>query len=358
MALAAVRDLRESRVPATAEELADFETDVFAGFVLARASSGLSDLTIQRDGSNLEQIRRWFGRPLWELEPADVDRYLGAVHRGAAPSTRSGKAQTLSIFFEYLELRHKVELYNLTGRAIESPLDEMNRPRGGHQGRIRIPPTAEEVERLFAGWREDLVSCRKFATSARNYTALRLITDVGLRINETRHLDIHDVKWKLGRFGKLHVRKGKGAHGSGPKERVVPLINDADTSLRWYVEDVWGAFGDDHTRHGAPLFPSERKNAAGGNRRISDDRLRASLEEVVERHLPAWAGRLSPHVLRHFCASQLYTTGMDLMAVQELLGHQWVVTTMRYIHPHRTHVEDAWVAADKRAQRRLEGLFR
>lgn len=39
MSLAAVRDLRESRVPATAEELADFETDVLTGFVLARAAA-------------------------------------------------------------------------------------------------------------------------------------------------------------------------------------------------------------------------------------------------------------------------------------------------------------------------------
>jgi hypothetical protein len=40
LALAVVRDLREHRAPATAEELADFETDVLAGFVLARASAG------------------------------------------------------------------------------------------------------------------------------------------------------------------------------------------------------------------------------------------------------------------------------------------------------------------------------
>ena len=40
MALALVRDLREHRVPASAEELADFETDVLAGLVLARAPAG------------------------------------------------------------------------------------------------------------------------------------------------------------------------------------------------------------------------------------------------------------------------------------------------------------------------------
>jgi integrase/recombinase XerD len=61
-------------------------------------------------------------------------------------------------------------------------------------------------------------------------------------------------------------------------------------------------------------------------------------------------------VLRHFCASQLYADGMDLIAIQEALGHAWVSTTMSYIHVHRTHVEDAWLAGQQRAAERLKGL--
>jgi integrase/recombinase XerD len=64
VALAAVRDLREHRTAASPEELVQFETDVLAGFVLARASAGLADGTIRGDVSNLEQVRTCFGRPL------------------------------------------------------------------------------------------------------------------------------------------------------------------------------------------------------------------------------------------------------------------------------------------------------
>ena len=64
LALAAVRDLREHRVPTNGEELPDFETDVLSGFVLARASAGLADSTIRNDTNHLELIRDWFGRPL------------------------------------------------------------------------------------------------------------------------------------------------------------------------------------------------------------------------------------------------------------------------------------------------------
>jgi hypothetical protein len=77
LALALVRDLREYRVPASAEELAGFETDVLAGFVLARASAGLADSTIRNDANHLALIRDWFGRPLWEMQPADADAYFG-----------------------------------------------------------------------------------------------------------------------------------------------------------------------------------------------------------------------------------------------------------------------------------------
>ncbi len=232
---------------------------------------------------------------------------------------------------------------------VECPIDEVNWPRGQRKARLRIPPTPEQVQALFAEWRQDLVVCRKFAPTSRSYAACRLMADVGLRVNEARNLDLTDIKWELGRFGKLHVRHGKGARGSGPRERMVPLINDAETTLRWYVEDVWGQFGDDHTRPGVALFPSERKNADGTSARVGAEALRATLATAAARHLPAWPDKVTPHVLRRFCASQLYGCGMDLIAIQETLGHAWVATTMNYIHLQRTHVEDAWVAGQHRA---------
>lgn len=97
------------------------------------------------------------------------------------------------------------------------------------------------------------------------------MSQVGLRVSEACKLDLADIKWDLGRFGKLHVRHGKGSRGSGPRERMVPLINGADRTLRWFIEDVWGQFDDDHTRPGSPLFPSERKNTDGSSRRVGDD---------------------------------------------------------------------------------------
>ena len=271
MSLAVVRDLREARVPAGPDELLAFETDVLAGFVLARAAAGLSDNTIRSDVLHLEQLRAWFGRPLWDMQPADADAYFGKVLRDAAKGTRLARSQALRTYFLFLEIRHKIEIHQMTGRVAECPVDEMNRPRGAGRAALRIPPSAVQVGVLFAGWRAELATCRKFAPAARSYAASRLMADVGLRVNEVSHLDLADVKWDLGRFGKLHVRIGKGARGSGPRERMVPLINGAGAALRWFIQDVWSSFDDDHARPGAPLFclraPQRRRERGPGRQR-------------------------------------------------------------------------------------------
>jgi integrase/recombinase XerD len=160
------------------------------------------------------------------------------------------------------------------------------------------------------------------------------MADVGLRVNEATHLDLSDIKWDLGPFGKLHVRMGKGARGSGPRERMVPLINNAGATLRWFVQDVWSAFDDDHTRPGAPLFCSERRNIDATAQRVGNETLRSTLAVAAATHLPDWPERLTPHVLRHF----------------------WFATTMNYIHVQATHIEDAWVTGQARAADRLKGL--
>ena len=113
-----------------------------------------------------------------------TDAYFGKVLRDAAPSTRTGRASALAMFFVYPALRHKIELHSLTGLVVECPLEEINRPRASVEPRLRVPPTEIEIEKLFEGWRGELATCRKFGPAARNYAVARLATDVGLRINE------------------------------------------------------------------------------------------------------------------------------------------------------------------------------
>ncbi|MEU8927421.1 tyrosine-type recombinase/integrase [Kitasatospora sp. NPDC048545] len=352
MALAVVRDLRPDLRLESAEEVAAFEQDLLAEFVLARASAGVLDDTIRADVGGVLGLREWFGRPLWEMQPQDLDRYFGRHRRGSAPGTKVRQAAAFAVYFEFLELRHKATIHAATGVVVESPLDEVNRPRGGTASRLRIPPSADEAARLFSGWRADMEAARKYAPAARNYTAARLTSLIGPRISELCLLRIGDVRWDLGRFGKI-LFKGKGSVGRGKKERLVPLINGSRDLLEWWVTGPRWEFDDRAEDPMAPLFPSERRYGDGSSRAVTDDALRSGLAEAVARHLPHQINQLTPHVLRHFAASDLYRNGMDVVAIQEILGHEWLNTTMIYVHVEQSHVEDAWVRAGQRAAARF-----
>ncbi len=273
-----------ARAPVTAEDLAALETDVLAGFVLARAAAGLSDATIASDVLHLEQVRTWFGRPLWDMEPPDADAYFGKVLRDTAKGTRLSRAQALKTYFLFLELRHKVEIHQMTGRIVECPIDEMNRPRGRQQAKLRIPPYRRPggpAVRRLARRAGDLPEVRPGRPQLRRLPALVGGRAAGSMRPASSICPMSNGSWAG--FGKLHVRHGKGARGSGPRERMVPLISNAGQTLRWFVEDVWGQFGDDHTRPGVALLLSERKNADGTASRVGAETLRSALAKSAER---------------------------------------------------------------------------
>ncbi|MEW2425961.1 hypothetical protein AB0911_36140 [Streptomyces nigra] len=163
-------------------------------FVLARASAGLADGTIRGDVGHLEQMRSWFGRQLWEMEPSDADAYFGKVPRASPSGTRLRRSQTLTTYFLVLELRYKVEIDRMTGRVTKCPIDEMNRPRGSSDAALRISSSGPEVKMLFAGWGGELATCWKVAPTARNYTASKLMSQVGGRVSEACKLDLADIK--------------------------------------------------------------------------------------------------------------------------------------------------------------------
>lgn len=85
MALAVVRDLRSVRAEPSPEDIAEFETDALAGFVLARASAGLADATIRGDVGHLEDGEEVFG-------PTDLLAVLtDRLRRGSLTTIRVGR---------------------------------------------------------------------------------------------------------------------------------------------------------------------------------------------------------------------------------------------------------------------------
>jgi integrase len=356
--LAMVRSIGTARSLRSIEELEDFEQELVDQYCLASLGAGLTDGHVAEDRAVLFELIGFLSVSLWAMTPEDGDRWLHWLrsHRRLARSTVQSKAWTVAQFFEFLATRYQGDIHVLTGCVVGQPIDEFNRPaKAGYASSPRIPPANDEITELFGAWRASLPGARKYLPAARDYMAASLWRRAGLRINETVGLDIRDWRPDLGEHGKLHVRFGKGSHGRGPKSRLVPGIDAVDELLGWWLADVRHQFDDGGDDLDGALLPSERRDRdTGAIVRVGSEGLRCGLAQAVATWLPSWSGRLTPHALRHYCASSLYERGMDLKAIQQLLGHDWLSTTSGYIHVRSDHIESAWNIANERVAARLE----
>ena len=170
----------------------------------------------------------------------------------------------------------------------------------------------------------------------RDRAVLELLYGTGCRISEAGALSLADVDLHDG----LVRLTGKGA-----RERIVPLGRCAATSLeRWLAPEgrggmepeLWARRGDAEA-----VFLNQR----GG--RLS----RQGLWLVVRRHGDA-AGigsMLTPHVLRHSCATHMLDGGADIRFVQEMLGHASISTTQIYTRVSTERLRAVYRAAHPRA---------
>lgn len=359
--LAVVRSLGMPRRLTSPAEFDDFEQELVDQWSLAMAGAGAIDSFVDGQRAAVVEFLRFASRPLWTVQPEDADRWLRAlrVTRRQAATTVRDKAGAVARFYAFLLVRYQGDIHALTGAVIEQPIDEFNRPAKADYGVGRVPPAEDEVDTLFTAWRASLPDARKYLPASRDYLAASLWRRVGLRINETAMLDIRDWRPDLGPSGKLHIRFGKGSNGRGPKTRLVPGINAVDELLTWWLTDVRHQFNDDWDDPDAPLLPSERRDPDTARAtRAGSNTLRTGLAQAVTQWLPDWdttERRLTPHGLRHYCASSLYAQGVGLKAIQELLGHSWLSTTTLYIHVHDEHIEHAWNQANQRVTTRLIG---
>ena len=81
------------------------------------------------------------------------------------------------------------------------------------------------MEGFFAFLQERMATARKYAPAGRDYAIFRTLYHAGLRAEEASSSISQDPHFSRGPFGKMHVRFGKGARGSGPRPRWVPMLD-------------------------------------------------------------------------------------------------------------------------------------
>lgn len=171
-------------------------------------------------------------------------------------------------------------------------------------------------------------------TAVRDSAIMEVLYGCGLRVAELVALDLSDID--------LEERWVRVA-GKGKKERVVPMGRVAVTAL-----DSWKIRRGEPFSEG-PLFPGSR----GGritvrtiHRIVTGAAARVGLAEVT------------PHVLRHSFATHMLERGASLRVLQELLGHESLETTQKYLKVTADQLKKSYLAAHPRAGREdLNGNF-
>lgn len=300
-----------------------FQAECVEAFVASWTVRGFASSTVGTDAGVLERMLAALGRPAWEVTTADVDRVVGELaSSGRAVSTRRNYLQVFRGFHRFLEVRKAAQIEAAFGVRLACPVDEFNSARhvSDDSPAQDPPPVPERVGEFFGFLRDRVATARKYAPAARDYALFRTLYHAGIRCEEAVLLDAADAHFGRGPFGKLHVRFGKGARTSGPRPRWVPMLDGLDLLLRWFLDDVRGRFPDS-----AVLFCDE----SGG--RLSPGTVRNRLRHLMQVEGRGQGEWFTPHSLRRACATHNYERGMDLVAIQQMLGHWSVASTMRYV---------------------------
>lgn len=212
-------------------------------------------------------------------------------------------------------------------RSNADPTEDMNPVKVGQ----RLPKALSEaeVQRLL-----DLVDSGPLAR--RDRALLELLYGTGARISEAVGLDLTDV---TADDGLLRL------YGKGSKERVVPIGRCAGSALA-----VW--LGPGGRPEVQPLHWRRRGDAEAVFLNARGGRLtRQGAFEIVRRHARRAGIRspISPHTLRHSCATHMLGRGADIRVVQELLGHASIGTTQIYTKVTPEHLRAAYESAHPRA---------
>lgn len=212
-----------------------------------------------------------------------------------AIKTQSAALTVVKSFFKYL--------YD-SGRISYNPAATIKMPRQRHP--LPYVPTVEEISKLLAS--VDTTTPMGF----RDRTIMEVLYGTGIRAQELCALCLYDVKLS-GR--ELHIREGKGGKG-----RIVPLTEIAASYMREYLTAARPKLLQDGSVQEVFLSKNGKKL------------LKTDMTAMIKKYrdLAGIEGKLSPHSLRHACATHLLKNGCDIRYIQQLLGHASLSTTQVY----------------------------
>ncbi len=225
--------------------------------------------------------------------------------RGVSPRTQARTISGIKSFYKYLLIE---------GMITSDPTALLESPRIGR----KLPDilSMEEIDELI-----DAIDIDK-PEGQRNKAMLETLYSCGLRVSELVSLKITNLHFAQG-FIKIE--------GKADKERLVPVSSRAVDEIEKYMESY-----RQHLK-----ISKDSENILFLNRR--GKKLSRVMVFTIIKNLAGkiqLKKKISPHTFRHSFATHLINGGADLRAVQEMLGHESILTTEIYTHLDRDYLKN------------------
>ena len=269
-----------------------------------RLEKHLSDNTIESYMRDLAQfahyILRMYDVPPKKVEPEMISNYMSRLYElGREKSSQARALSGIKSFFNYLLLEEIID---------SSPAELIEAPKSSRP----LPDTlsTEEIDRLIGSIEDNTTK------GLRDRAILEVLYSCGLRVSELCDLKLGDLF-----FGEGYIR----VIGKGDKQRLVPVSSIARSRIQLYM-DVRGK----ERRKEEILFLNNR------GKKLTRVMIFTIIKQAAQR-----AGiekKISPHTFRHSFATHLLEGGANIRQVQELLGHENILTTEIYTHLDDSHL--------------------
>ncbi len=278
--------------------------------IFLKIERGLSDNSIDnyvRDVKKLHQYLLEFkiAKSSVTITKEDIRKFIYEIAKIVNPKTQARIISGLRSFFDYLIF----EEYRT-----DNPLDLIESPKLSR----KLPDVLsnEEINILIS--HIDL----SHPQGERNRAIIETIYGCGLRVSELINLQLSDIFSDEGFIRVL---------GKGNKYRFVPIHKTTLKYINFYLQ---------HTRnHISPV--KENEDIVFLNRR--GKRLTRQMIFIILKELAIKSNlnkQIGPHTLRHSFATYLLKEGVDLRAIQQLLGHESITTTEIYVHLDRNYLQE------------------
>lgn len=229
---------------------------------------------------------------------SDIDQYQRYVQaEPIGPETKALRLRAVKRLFDHL---------TDTGRLLIHPAEHIVEIRR----RQRLPRQVLSMKQV-----EQLLNAPDLAVllELRDRALLEVMYSTGIRVGELENVFVSEVNLAE---QTLFIRRGKGS-----KERLVPLGSTAAKWVQRYLNEVRLAL--------VKRWPQERALfVVRSGKPLQQTQIREILRKYQRRcHLRK---PVTPHGLRHACATHLLQAGADIRMIQQLLGHEKLDSTAIY----------------------------